>query len=476
MRRFVRAAVARAAATAVVGAAFVVASPATITHAAPTTYTVTNTSSNSLTSGSLPWAVHQANYTTPGLDKIKFNIPGNGPHTITLSGSLYLNDQIVIEGNSEPGWTAQAPMIWVEGGANVPSLFVLQNDPSTGRTSSGSTIMGLGMVRYTSNAITIFPGSIGNWIQQNLIGFRPNGGSVTRNTGTGLPNVGTSRGIGIASSWNVVRWNTISGVDNAITIGDPTMNGAPFKTNSIRENNIGTDPTGTITAGYGNLGDGIFLGEGASENFLGPANIISGNGSAGVEFFHSSNRGNVVFRNYIGLDTTGKVKLGNGEVGVLFTRGATYNAIGGPFGGNFIAGNTYGGISLGQSTWGASSGNWIQNNTIGLNTDGVVMGGQQVGVSLNSGSKNNLVSNNVIGGHSQHAVIIGDPSGKGSISNAVNDNYLGRTVSGDLVPNGGFAVMFLNAGYNYMYDNKLGTNTLGPYGVVNSPGLAIRLL
>ena len=461
---------------AVMAAAVAVAAPAAVSHAAMTTYTVTNTSSNANTVGSLPWAVQESNYTTPGLDKIKFNIPGAGPHTITIGSSLYLNDQIVIEGSSESGWTADTPMIWIEGTSAVDSLFVLQNDPGTGRTSSGSTIMGLGLVKYRSNAITIFSGSIGNWIQQNLIGFRPNGGGVIRNTATGYANAGTSRGIGMASSYNVVRWNTISGVDNAITVGDPTLRGAPYKTNSIRENNIGTDPTGTFTAGYGNLGDGIFLGEGASENFLGPANVISGNGSAGVEFFHSSNRGNVVFRNYIGLDVTGKNRLGNGEVGVLFTRGATYNAIGGPFGGNFIVGNTYGGISLGQSSWGAASGNWVQNNTIGLNIDGDVMGGQQVGVSINSGSKSNLVSNNVIGGHSQHAVIIGDPSSKGSTSNAVNDNYLGRTVDGTQVANGGFAVMFLNAGYNYMYDNKLGTNTLGPYGVVNSPGLAIRLL
>ncbi len=466
----------RTAAAAVVGLTTFLVAPVAMTHAAVTTYIVTNTSSSVTTSGSLPWAVQQANYTTPGFDRIRFNIPGAGPHTITLVGTLYLNDTVAIEGNTEPGWTMQAPMIWVEGGANVPSLFLLQNDTGTGRTSSGSAIMGLGMVRYTSNAITIMPGSQGNWIQQNLIGFRPNGANVTRNTSTGLAGVGTSRGIGIASSYNVVRWNTISGVDNAITIGLASMQGAPYKTNSIRQNNIGTDPTGTITAGYGNLGDGIFLGEGASENFLGPSNVISGNGSAGIELFHSTNRGNVLFRNYIGLDVTGKVKLGNGELGVLFTRGATYNAIGGSFGGNFIAGNTYGGISLGQSSWGAASVNWVQNNTIGLNIDGVVMGGQQVGVSINSGSRQNLVAGNVIGGHTQHAVIVGDPTAKGTTANSVNNNYLGRTLDGTQVANGGFAVMFLNGGFNYMLDNLLGTNTLGPVGVVNSPGLAIRLL
>jgi hypothetical protein len=446
-----------------------------VAAAGPTVYTVTNTSGSAAMVGSLPWAVQQANYATPGFDKIVFNLPGAGPFTITLTATLYINDQVVIDGSTQAGWSPTHEVVWLEGGANVPSLLLLQNDPGVGRTSSGSTIKGLGLVRYTSNAITIMPGSQGNWIQYNQIGFRPNGAGVTRNTATGLPNATTARGIGLASSYNVIRYNTISGVDNGITIGLASMVGAPYKTNSITLNNIGTDPTGTITSGYGNTGDGIFLGEGASENFLGPDNVLSGNGSAGVELFDSSNHGNVIFRNYIGLDVTGRVKLGNGELGVLLTRGAYYNAIGGPFGGNYIVGNTYGGISIGQSMWGPSSSNWVQNNTIGLNVDGAAMGGQQVGVSVNSGSRLNTIQNNVIGGESQHAVIVGDPSPQGSTSNAVLNNFLGRTSTGATATNGGFAVMFLNAGYNYMMDNLLGANTLGPVGQVNSPGLVLKL-
>ena len=53
-------------------------------------------------------------------------------------------------------------------------------------------------------------------------------------------------------------------------------------------------------------------------------------------------------------------------------------------------------------------------------------------------------------------------------------NYIGRTAAGGDAGNGGFAGMFLNAGYNYFMDNALGTNSLGPIGVQNSPGLAIR--
>jgi hypothetical protein len=448
-------------------AGLVVVATSSQVAAAPTTYNVTSLTGGEDSPGSLPWAIKQANYVTPGsLDIIKFKVTG----TITLSTTMYLNDQVVIDGTSAPGYNG-SPVVWVEGGSAVPSLFLFQNNPALGTYSSGSTLQGLGLFRYTSNAITIMPTSQGNWIQNNWIGFH-NG---QRNVDLGMAGSGTSRGVGIASSFNVLRGNTISGVDNAVTIGMASLEGAPYKTNSIRENRIGTDPSGTVTAGFGNNGDGIFLGDGAQENFLGPNNVISGNGSAGVELFAPTNRGNVVFANYIGLDTSGHNVLGNGELGVLFTRGATWNAIGGPWGGNYIAGNPYGGISIGQSYWGPANTNWIQNNVIGLNIDGTVTGGQQVGVSINSGSKANLVDGNTIGGHSQHGVIVGDwPSARGTSGNAVMHNYIGRTGAGADAANGGFGGMFLNAGYNYFMDNVLGTNSLGPIGVQNSPGLAIR--
>jgi hypothetical protein len=435
-----------------------------------TTYTVTNTSSNPATVGSLPWAVNQANYATIGFDAINFNLPGSGPFEINLTQTLYLNDQIAINGASQPGYNG-TPLVWITGGSGVPSLFLLQNDRGT--TSSGSTIQGLGMYRYTSNAITIMPGSVGNWIQNNWMGFRPTAGGVLRNTASGLPNATTSRGIGIASSWNVVRNNTISGVDNGVVIGMDSQQGAPYKTNSIQQNRIGTDPTGTTTWGYGNTGDGIFLGPGAQENWLGPDNVLSGNASAGVELLHNTNRGNVVFRNNIGLDASGMNRLGNGELGVLFSGGAWFNAIGGPFGGNTIAGNTLGGISIGTSAWGGSSLAWIQYNTIGLNKAGQEVGGQAVGVAIGSGSRQVLVEGNVIGGNAQHGVIVGDSRARGTSGNAVNGNYIGRTADGTWRANGAYGIFFLNAGYNWAVGNMFGANAMGNIGSLGSPGLVI---
>src|SRR6476646_6843936 len=87
------------------------------------TYTVTTTSGSPFTSGSLPWAVAQAN-SHAGLDFINFNIAGGGIRVITISTTLYLNDQVVIDGFSQPGYSG-APSIYVRGDANVTSVMLL---------------------------------------------------------------------------------------------------------------------------------------------------------------------------------------------------------------------------------------------------------------------------------------------------------------------------------------------------------------
>src|SRR5262249_12979646 len=120
------------------------------------TYTVTSTSGSPSTSGSLPWTLAQAN-SHAGLDFINFNIPGVVTHVITISTTLFLTDQVVINGATQPGY-AGAPLVFIQGGANVTSVMLLQDQ------SSVSTIQGLGFYDYTSNAITILASSQGNWI------------------------------------------------------------------------------------------------------------------------------------------------------------------------------------------------------------------------------------------------------------------------------------------------------------------------
>ena len=428
------------------------------------TYTVTNTSGDVATPGSLPWAVQQANYTTPNqLDYINFNISGAGLKTITIRDTLYLNDQVVIDGMTQPGYVDE-PLVYVQGDGTVYSIFLLHNDPSDATTSHNlSTIQGLGMYDYLANAVTIFNTSQYHFIQYNWMGFRKEGATVLKNTDLGAA-YSQSRGVGIQSSWNTIRFNTISGVDNGITVGDPFESGstAPYVTNSFSSNKIGTDPAGMTAAGYGNTSDGIFLGKNAREMWIGPENTLSGNASAGVELLHSTNWHNIIFRNYIGTNATGTAAIGNGEVGVLIANGAYENAVGGPWGGNVISGNALAGVALGTEAWGVGDHNWVQYNVIGLNAaQTAALPGQQVGVAVAAGCTLNTVEWNTIAGNTVNGIVAAAVT-----RNSFSRNYVGRSQSGTAFANGSYGIVLLaGANYNWVLENAFGTNGLGSYWV-----------
>ena len=428
------------------------------------TYTVTNTSGDAAVSGSLPWAVQQANYATPNqLDYINFNISGAGLKTITIRDTLYLNDQVVINGMTQPGYVDE-PVVYVQGNGAVYSIFLLHNDPSDATTSHNlSTIQGLGMYDYLANAVTIFNTSQYHFIQYNWMGFRKEGATVLKNTDLGAA-YSQSRGVGIQSSWNTIRFNTISGVDNGITVGDPFESGSatPYVTNSFSSNKIGTDPTGMTAAGYGNTSDGIFLGKNAREMWIGPENTLSGNASAGVELLHSTNWHNIIFRNYIGTNAPGTAAIGNGEVGVLIANGAHENAVGGPWGGNLISGNTLAGVALGTELWGVGDHNWVQYNVIGLNAaQTAALPGQQVGVAVAAGCTLNTVEWNTIAGNTVNGIVAAAVQ-----RNSFSRNYVGRSTSGSPFANGSYGIVLLaGANYNWVLENAFGTNGLGSYWV-----------
>ncbi|MDR3622068.1 MAG: NosD domain-containing protein [Paludisphaera borealis] len=420
------------------------------------TFTVTNTSGDASTQGSLPWAIQQSNYSSPGLDIVKFNLQGAAPFIIDVNSTLYLNDQVVIDGESQPGYAGK-PLVVVRGNASVPSIFLLQG--AGGQTSSGSTIQGLAMSNYTANAVTIFTSSQGNWIQNNYMGFYYDGSNTlhTNKQFTSQP----AAGVGLQSSFNTIRFNTMSGLYNGVNIGQDiggSWSGAIYKTNSIQYNNIGTDPTGSTASGFGNDSDGVFLAAGAQENFIGPGDVLSGNKSSGVELLHPSTKLNVVFANMIGLDKSGMTAIPNGELGVLIANGSGSNAVGGPFGGNVIAANPLGGISLGTASFPGAPGNWVQNNIVGLNVaQTAVVGTQAVGINVESGASANSITGNIVAGNSVNGFQVSNATG-----NYMASNFIGQASSGVWFPNKGFGVALLpKANSNWVVSNTFGSNGQG---------------
>jgi hypothetical protein len=414
-------------------------------------FTVTNTSGDPGVAGSLPWAVSQANYKSPGLDYINFNIPGKGPFIIDINQTLYLNEQVVVNGLSQPGYNG-SPLITVRGNSTVPSIFLLQ------LASSGSTIQGLAMSEYFGNAVTIFPGSNSNWIQNNWMGFYYDASNQVHLNSAHFDN---TAGVGVQSNYNSIRMNTISGTYNGVIMlsGDAAGNwgGAVYTGNAIQYNRIGTDPTGSTAAGFGNAHSGIFFGAGAQGNYIGPGNVISGNSIIGVEFLHTKTVGNVVFGNFIGTNSTGAYAIPNG-VGVLIANGSQGNAVGGSWGANLISGNTRGGVALGNPDYPGASGNWVVSNIFGLNvSQTAIIPGQDNAIGIQSGVSWTSVQYNVIAGSINNGIVVSD-----STSNYIANNFIGRSTSGTAFANGAFGVAFLpKANWNWLVGNQYGSNRFG---------------
>ncbi len=208
--------------------------------------------------------------------------------------------------------------------------------------------------------------------------------------------------------------------------------------NIIQGNYIGTDMTGTLA--LGNADDGVLLL--APNNTIGGTtlaarNIISGNQEQGIRMQGSEASGNIVQGNFIGVDRTGMVALGNGtdccHSGIVLHLGASNNTIGGniPGAGNVISGNTADGVTITDS---GTSGNIVAGNLIGTNKTGDQgLGNSFAGVAMFGSTSDNRIggteagAGNVISGNGASGIAIFDA---GTIDNIIQGNSIGTDVTG----------------------------------------------
>jgi titin len=179
------------------------------------------------------------------------------------------------------------------------------------------------------------PGAAGNVVQGNYIGTNASG---TRALGNGYD------GIFVINAANNVIGGTTTGAGNVISANRSVgiqLFGTGTTGNLVQGNFIGTDASGTAPLGNGL--DGIFLNGVANNTIGGPTagarNLISANGSAGIQLFQPSTTGNVVQGNAIGVNVHGVARLGNAYG--IFLNGSAGNTLGGRMSAaNLIAGNT----------------------------------------------------------------------------------------------------------------------------------------
>jgi len=283
------------------------------------TFTVTN--NNDSGTGSLRWAIDQANSATDA-DDIVFNIGAGGVQTIALQSPLpSITTRINLDATTQPG-SGGNPAIELRGDQipafNTGSAFLA--DFTNGLTffagSNNSVAKGFIINRFQSNGIKIGRGNTysngivgpsGILIENNYIGTDSTGTVGLGNGWWGDPNV--SNGLYNHRSTNtVIRNNLISGNNTTALI---------IRSNStnvlIEDNKIGTDVTGNFP--LGNQRWGVYINNG-SNNLTFRGNIVSAGGqdyeTSGMEQFLSYGVTGLVFNNNIvGTDITGTKSFRN---------------------------------------------------------------------------------------------------------------------------------------------------------------------
>jgi hypothetical protein len=187
------------------------------------------------------------------------------------------------------------------------------------------------------------------------------------------------------------------------------------------------------------------------------SNVISGNAGNGIALIGSHE--NTIAMNQIGTDVSGTVALPNAANGVLLTRGASGNILGGsatngndptagvfvrPPQGNLISSNTANGVAIqGGASFNTLSGNFIGttasgNEPLGNRRDGVAIAGANNNTLLGTTFQQSpFVFYNVLSGNDGNGLRITSAN-----NTTVQANFFGAGANNfDAVPNGGSGIL-----------------------------------
>jgi hypothetical protein len=254
--------------------------------------------------------------------------------------------------------------VWIKDGAHnnlVGSDGNGLNDALEANVVAGNGFDGITIEGVGSDANVI----AGNFIGTNATGTVALGGNhfgVLIKGGAKRNLVGTDGdGIGDSAERNVISGNLWDGA----FIGDPGTD-----SNVVAGNYIGVDVNGATALANSN---GVRIDNGAKSNLIGTnvngvadlaeRNVISGNRNDGVLIIAAGTSNNTVAGNYIGVDATGLVPVGNSLSGVAIID-ASNNLIGGnqSGAGNVLSNNGFDGVAILSGT-----GNGVLRNSISAN-------------------------------------------------------------------------------------------------------------
>ena len=297
-------------------------------------------------------------------------------------------------------------------------------------------------------------GSSGVLVEGNLIGTDITGKLAVPNAeGVVLDNGSTGNTIGgaTAAGRNIISGNVGAGV---------VLNAA--SNNLIEGDYIGADITGDVALennsgpGQTPYSGGVLLNNGSAGNTIGgltatpgmgAGNVISGNGSSGVNLEYAGS-GNLIAGNLIGTNSSGTTALGNTlplPLGNLFagtgirsenSPGTTIGEVGGS---NVISGNGAGTANASNIYMIGSGGSVIQSNFIGTDITGTMSLSEStnVGIYLQDGSYTvgGLTSTpgtglgNLISGNQEFGILYGDYTAPDSL--LIEGNNIGADATGE---------------------------------------------
>ncbi|MDH3215877.1 MAG: T9SS type A sorting domain-containing protein [Candidatus Krumholzibacteria bacterium] len=262
---------------------------------------VTNTSDSG--PGSLRQAIVDAN-AQPGLDEIRFDIPGPGPHVISLVTDLPALESVVMDATTQPGYSG-SPLIvldgggpaagrrgpWVDGNNSVVRGFEIRNFQFDGLLLSGIsyTVVEKNNIHHNGLGINL-EGSGSN----NVIGgITPDlGNAITDNAADGIYKVHDS--VGNSFLCNSIARNGDLGIDlQGLSLGvtpnddqDPDM--GPNGLQNFPTLRWAHSGLSTVGASLNSTPNNTFLvqffsnpacdgsGHGEGQNYLGSTHVTTG--------------------------------------------------------------------------------------------------------------------------------------------------------------------------------------------------------
>jgi parallel beta-helix repeat protein len=407
-------------------------------------------------------------------------------------GGTQLHEGNLISGNAENGIELSGDNNWIVNnriGTDADGSFAIPNGcpPSVDSCagiylgSSGNTIGTNGdgvdddregnLISGNDNN-GIYIDGVENVIAGNYIGVNASGMQKIPNDEFGIHidgsnhnRIGTN-GDGVSDSLerNIISGNNRHGI---------FIEGSTSWNNTIAGNYIGTNANGDgALGGYEN---GIYI-SGAPDNIIGTngdgngdeaeRNVISGNGSSGINISNSTATNTIIAGNYIGLTAAGDAALKNGDEdwgeGIYISNapntriGTNGDGISDNLERNVVSGNNIGGIQVSGdgSHHTVIAGNYIGTDATGMvaipngveswNGDQAVMVyGASARIGTNGDGVNDTAERNVISGNYGWGIRVFE----GSSDTLIAGNYIGVDASGSTAMGNGKSGIYLDRAY-----------------------------